>query len=413
MTNRRHADARTAIIAAITCAVLGLHVVPAASAATAGRACVKVGAVSWQGKTKLRCTKVGARLLWRATVTARPKPGPQVAPDAMLGTACTEPGHEVLNAAGPIRCTDGTWAAIQPAQDSVASRAYRNLMVQYWANPASAVKLRIVSDTDTAFAVGPIERGIRAADRLWSVAGTLQPYPVLIAHNSSTLGSQADALRLQFEDSSRSGLASQEAQYGACSTAEFHTRVLTQPWLSFCMGYGPADESDLGRGFALGAHEYTHLVQFALLDDIKGWRTYISMAPWFSEGLASYVMMALGGVAGDGDLRKVWLPGLDSTTATLADYNKSIPPGGRYPYALGLFATEALYALAGPGIAERVLRAASTGLKFTDAFKKATGHTLEQWTPVLSAYVDSVKARQEMTLAELQDLRARTLGATG
>lgn len=331
----------------------------------------------------------------------------------MLGTACTEPGRELLNAAGPIRCADGAWVAIPPAQDSVATRAYRNLMKQYWANPASTVQLRLVSDTETAFALGAVERGIRAADRLWSVQSPLQPYPVLIAHNSATLGSQADTLRLQFEESSRSSLASQEAQYGTCSTAEFHTRVLAQPWLSFCMGAGPADESDLGRGFALGAHEYTHLVQFALLGDIKGWRTYIAMAPWFSEGLASYVMMALGGVAGDGDLRKVWLPGLDSTTATLADYNESIPPGARYPYALGLFATEALYALEGPGIAERVLRAGSTGLKFSHAVKQATGHTLEEWTPVLSAYVDSVRARHELTLPELQALRARTLGASG
>ena len=390
--------------------------VPAAAAAMAtafGTKCSKVGAVSWQGKTKLRCTRVGGRLLWKVVAPAKPIPGPQAEPDSMLGTACGDPGHELLNAAGPIRCTDGVWVSLTPAKDSVASRAYRNLMKQYWANPASKMRLRIVSDTETAYVVAAIERGIRAADRLWSVPVPHQPMPVVIAHNAQSLSAQAAALGLS-ADSVLLELEAQEAAYGGCGQGNFMSS-LDRPWLSFCLGFAPIDDSPAAQTFGnVGAHEFTHMAQFSLMHGSHGERSCLRIAPWLEEGLAAYAQMSLGSVSGSGgDLRKYWVPTLDSTTATLADYNYTVPVGARLPYALGLFASEALYAVQGTGVADKVLAACGTGLKFSAAFKKATGHTLEQWTPVLSAYVESVKARRELTLPELQALRAKAFGTNG
>lgn len=404
---------RVGIIAALALCVVTSQTAVSASATTVGSRCVKVGATSWQGKTKLRCTKVGSRLLWKLAAPAKAQPGPQAEPDSTLGTACSDPGHELLNAAGPIRCTGGVRVSITPATDSAASRAYRNLMTQYWANPASTVKLQIVSDTETAYVVAAIERGIRAADRLWSVTVPHQPMPVVIAQNAQSLSTQAATLGLE-ASATLLELEAQEAAYGGCGQGTF-IRSLERPWLLFCMGFAPIDDSLAAQTFGnVGAHEFTHMAQFALMVGAHGEHTCLRMAPWFDEGLAAYTQMSLGSVGGaGGDLRKYWVPSLDSTTATLADYNYTIPIGSRLPYALGLFASEALYALQGTGVADKVLTACGTGLKFSVAFKKATGHTLEAWTPVLSAYVDSVKSRHALTLSQLQALRAKAFSTSG
>lgn len=401
---------RTGALAIAAVVVLSLPSAPTASAASNGSRCSKAGAVSRQGATRLRCTKVGKQLLWRNITPARPKPGPQAGPDPMIGTACDEPGHELLNEAGPIRCSGGVWAVIARTDDSVASRAYRNLMAQYWANPASTVELRIVTDTQTAYAVGALERGMRAADRLWSVKSQLQPYPVVVAHSLDSLVTQTEGLGLVVSEWSVSTLLQQEETYGACGLGTFNKRV-RQPWLFFCFGERPSDDNAPSVAFGnIGAHEFTHLAQYALMDDVQGWRTNLRMAPWFEEGLASYIMMALGAVGGaEGDLRKHWVSGLESTTATLADFNY------RYPvvrngdvYSLGLFANEALSALEGTRIAERLLRACGTGLKFSAAMEKVTGHTLEAWTPILTAYVETVMAGKPLTVVELEGLRRST-----
>lgn len=412
MSLRRSASrtTRACVAAALTIAVSSWQLAPASAAANAGDRCTRIGTITWHGKTKLRCTKVGKRLVWRVAVAAKPKPGPQADADTMLGTACADPGHELLHAAGAIRCTGGVWATIAPATDSVATRAYRNLMAQYWANPASTTRLSIVSDTETAYAINVLERGMRAADRLWSAKIPAQPFNIVIARSAQSLNTQAVALGLVLPDVVRASLEAQESKYGGCGQGKYLTR-LARPWLFFCFGQAPTDDSAAARAFGdIGAHEYTHLAQFVLMDDMEGRRTSMQMAPWFAEGLASYIMMSLGDVGGaGGDLRTYWLQGLESTTATLADFNYRNLSGTGAFYSLGLFATEALYALEGTGIADRLLRACGTGLSFSTAMKKVTGHSLEEWTPVLSAYVASVKARTPLTLAELQALRRTTL----
>ena len=68
----------------------------------------------------------------------------------------------------------------------------------------------------------------------------------------------------------------------------------------------------------------------------------------------------------------------------------------------------ALSALEGTRIAERLLRACGTGLKFSAAMEKVTGHTLEAWTPILTAYVETVMAGKPLTVVELEGLRRST-----
>lgn len=327
----------------------------------------------------------------------------------MLGTPCSEPGHELLNAAGPIRCTGGVWTVIAPSQDSVASRAYRNLMAQYWANPESDVKLHMVSDSATAFLGSAIERSMRAADRLWSAnTAALEPYPVVIAHDRASLHLHAQQLNLKVSFNGDQTITAQEAAYGICASASYNY-TQAQPWFHFCF---TVDSATLGgRDLTLtnvGAHEFTHLAQYALMGDIQGWRTGGRMAPWFAEGMSSYVAVVLGSVSGaGGDLRTRRIGLLESTTATLADFNYTNPFSLGDVYILGMFASEAFYALAGKGAMEKVLRACGTGLKFDAALEKSTGKPLSVWTPVLTAYIDSVKAGTPLTLPQLQEVQQR------
>lgn len=403
-----HRVIRGASTTALAGAIL-LQMTTASVAATAGATCAHVGATARQGNAELRCTKSAGRVIWRIVV-AKPLPDPQAEPDHLLGTACDDPGHELFNAAGPIRCTRGSWQSIREDKDSVASRAYRSLMAQYWAHPASQVRLRPVTDTATASLVEVLERGIRAADRLWSVKLPQQPVPVVVAQNSHSLNVQATALGLKVDEATRADLEAQEATAGGCGQGTY-MEFAGQPWMFFCIGVLPRPDTLHHRAFAsLSAHEFTHMALDRLMRDRRGRVTCLRTAPWFDEGLASYTMAALGDVAGaGGDLRSAWADGLGSARATLADFNYADPRGSREHYALGMFAAEALYALEGASITERLLTACSTGLTFSASFKSVTGHSLESWTPVLSKYVESVKVGRALSLANLQTIRRTKL----
>lgn len=371
--------------------------------ARAGARCARAGATALVGKTQLRCTKTAGRLVWRV-VAAKPVPGPQPQPDPMLGTACTDPNHELLNAAGPIRCTDGAWTAIARAEDSVATRAYRNLITRYWSNPASALTLNVVSDTATAFISQYLTREIRVADRFWSVRVPQQPLPVVVARSWSSLWLLADALGLPSDGAGGAGDSPLD-----CSQGTF-IRSATTPWIFFCYSLGsPQELATYAAGSNVGAHEFTHLAQYLLESDRPGRTLCLKVSPWFDEGLPSYIQTSLGAVSGsEFDLRTAWLIGLESTTANVGDFNYGNFTESHQIYSLGLFASEALFALEGSTIADRLLASCATGLRFADAFTAATGHSLDAWTPILDAYVASVKARQPMTLAQLTALRRRT-----
>lgn len=325
----------------------------------------------------------------------------------MLGTACAEDGHELFNAAGPIRCSAGAWAVITWASDSVASRAYRYVIARYWSNPQSKLKLEIVSDTETIYATGVVARQLRAADRFWSVTVAAQPLPVIIAHNSQSLSDLADARKLPFDE-----VAIQEDAPRGCGQANYVGNDV-RPWLLFCFGAAPDQTSASHRAFGnVGAHEFTHLAQDMLSKDRLGRHMCLRSAPWFEEGLASYMMAALGAVGGaEGDLRTAWLSGLASTTADLAAFNFANPSESHETYAIGMFATEALYALQGDAIVDRLLQSCATGLKFSDAFESVTGHDLDEWTSVLNAYVASVRVGSPLTLTDLTALKRQAFAA--
>jgi hypothetical protein len=420
MPSQRHA-----LAASVSCTMALAMLLPicatSASAATLGSRCQRVGATSWNAYVKLRCAKVGNRLQWRTVAPVRPAPivtppvpGPQPEPDPQIGIQCSEVGAELLNGAGPIRCTGGRWTAIAPSEDSVASRAYRNLIAQYWANPESTIALKVISDSSTAFISPAIERSLRAADRLWSVStSAYEPYPVVIAHDSDSVRTLVQQQSLGGYPASAQTIADQEAAYSKCAAASFNSGQ-PRPWFLFCFSVDAATAvgQDLSIG-NVGAHEFTHLVEHALMGDILIQRTIgRPMAPWFAEGMASYTAVALGSVSGSSnDLRALRVEFLKSTRATLAEYNYSNSFSSSDVYLLGMFASEAFYALEGRGAMEKVLHACRTGLKFDAALKRSTGRALGIWTPILMKYIDSVKAGTPLTLAQLQDLKRRAFAA--
>lgn len=317
---------RSLLVAVLTTICLGLVTTPA-SGASIGSRCTRLGAVVVVRHAHLKCVRVGKQLIWRGTTvssTSKPSSVPSLQanlPDPLAGTTCTDAGHEIFPMSGPLRCVDGAWVSLSAADDSVASRAFRVLIGQYRSHPNVTPALRVIADPRASFATGPIDAGMRAAARLWAVRRTsAQPYPVLVGHDAAWLNDQTITLHLTMFDGFLQRMQQQESAQGGCSMGAFSTRQ-TQPWFGFCFGQVPVDETSTAWPAQVAAHEYTHLVQFALMDDVQARLHAGDMAPWFQEGFATFTAVTLSCVLDLGnDARSMWIPALQHATSTLADY---------------------------------------------------------------------------------------------
>lgn len=359
----------------------------------------------------MRCVLSGHRLVWKVVgrVAAKPQgtepaPAPEV-PNAREGTACDRTGLESFPISGPLRCIDGKWGAVLRTDDSVATRAFRVLSAQYRGNMTASPFFKVVPDPRApADMVDAIEAGLRAAARLWSLGKTpLQPYPVLIAQDSAWLRDKATLMQLHLSDAALRLMQSQEAKWSRCTLGAFHN-FQEQPWFSFCFTLN-ADEAAVARPTlaSLGAHEYTHLAEYALMGDVQGRLTAGKLTPWFEEGLAAYASFTLSDLLGaSDDTRARELKTLLNSNAELSDYKSGTYTEGSAVYAFGFFAIEAFYALQGSGSVQKLLKACATGVSMGTALTTTTGRGLPAWTTLLSGYIKSLQAGTPMTLQQLQ-----------
>ncbi|MFM7860780.1 MAG: hypothetical protein ACKO8C_05180 [Candidatus Nanopelagicaceae bacterium] len=153
--------------------------------------------------------------------------------------------------------------------------------------------------------------------------------------------------------------------------------------------------------FYVGAHEYTHLIQFFIADSqLK--RFGDALPPWLQEGYAMFAGVSLGAAAGAGnDVRALELSGLERVKTPLSDYTERFPPNWSDVYVLGYLGVEALTAVKGLEIMEQLILEQKKGASKEDAFQKVTGNSLAIWTQIAQGYVDSVKAGKAWSLDEL------------
>lgn len=407
-------------LAVVVTALLLSAIAPATQAvsAKAGGACAKVGTTSTQRGQTLRCTKVGKRLLWKAVtkpattptpaVTTSPAPLPTLlsAEEARVGAGCNEAGRESLPISGPLRCLGGAWAGIAEADDSVASRAFRSLAARYASGADPALAFTFFVDTSTEANAQPIELGMIAGARLWrNPPVPNQPYPVLIGRSSAWLRQVVEAQKLFAPAHTWPNIERQESMNRNCSYAEFYSQG-DQPWYLYCFS-GNAISLQRDSGYVqVGAHEYTHLAQYAFADDFRRTKGNI-MAPWFQEGFAQYVGISLAPVSlGGNDVRTMLNRQLSDVTTKLVDYASAFPAQWGDIYPMGFNAAEALTALFGIGIMEEVCRDGARGVSFDASLKARTGHTNSEWIPILQGYIDSVRAGTPWTLAQLRERAA-------
>lgn len=389
-----------------------------AAAAKAGSVCSKVGARATARGQMLRCARVGKRLVWQPvakaptastpTSTPTPDPAPPVLPaaDAKAGTGCAEVGRESFPASGPLRCVDGRWTSIPVDTDSVASRAFRSLLERYAAGQDPKLSFTFIIDPTADAGSQSIELGMNAAARLWrNPSVPNQPHPVLIGKSAAWLQQAATTQQLRAQPHTWTNIQRQESSHGSCSYAEFYSQG-EQPWYVYCFsGNAFSLKRDVGY-LQVGAHEYTHLAQYAFADDFRRTRGNI-MAPWFQEGFAQYVGVSLTPMSlGGNDLRDVLNVQLSGVTTKLAAYESVFPSEWGDIYPMGFNAAEVLTALFGIDIMENVCRDGARGISFDASLKARTGHTNSEWIPILQGYIDSVRARQPWTLTQLRERAA-------
>lgn len=381
----------------------------AASAATVkpNSSCRKVGATSTLGTMHLRCVKVGGRLVWKKIATPKPSvlaPAPETT-SILEGSLCDPEGLELFPISGPLRCTAGKWTAVPRAEDSVATRAFRALSAQYRGNAEALPGISIVTDPrlpdGTAAAV---TRGMGAAARLWRLGKVpMTPYPVVIAYDSAWLGSQSARTGLDVPAFMLHALQLQESESGGCMQAFFLTHT-GRPGFAFCeRATIDAFEGSSGWFALVAAHEFTHLAEFALMDDVQGRLSANKLPAWFTEGLSTYVQFTFSREFGSpDDRRSLATAEVRASAVQLSDYNSGVVNADAGAYNLGFFAIEAFYALQGQGSVERLLKECGTGVRLDVALRNTTGKGFVDWTTLMQGYIDSIRAGVPWTLAELQ-----------
>jgi hypothetical protein len=241
-----------------------------------------------------------------------------------------------------------------------------------------------------------------AAARLWNQKNLPQePYPVLIGRTLDWLKKSALENNLT-PNFGWTNIENQFREWKECSYAEFYSTT-GQPWYVFCYSQ-PAEQINKDLSFLqVGAHEYTHLIQFHLSNSFYR-NNGDPLPPWLQEGFAMYVGTMLGGsTLVDNNLRIQLINQLKGTNSPLSDYKYRFPEKWNDIYPLGGFATEALVALKGIEVMEIMCSKLAEGKTSEQAILLATGKDLNYWTELGQGYVDSIKQGKPWTLDELRN----------
>jgi hypothetical protein len=291
---------------------------------------------------------------------------------------------------------------IPEASDSVASRAFRSLISKYNKNENATVNIKFFEESSSGASTILLKRSMVAAARLWNQKNLPQePYPVLIGRTLDWLKKSALENNLT-PNFGWTNIENQFREWKECSYAEFYSTT-GQPWYVFCYSQ-PAEQINKDLSFLqVGAHEYTHLIQFHLSNSFYR-NNGDPLPPWLQEGFAMYVGTMLGGsTLVDNNLRIQLINQLKGTNSPLSDYKYRFPEKWNDIYPLGGFATEALVALKGIEVMEIMCSKLAEGKTSEQAILLATGKDLNYWTELGQGYVDSIKQGKPWTLDELRN----------
>lgn len=405
----------------MTLLMIGILVVGNSTAAEAavkpGQSCKKENQRAINGETKLVCTKMGKKLIWKKVASPNSEvatPNPAKSPEkpvvaeveftssaeAKLQTRCQFQGSHVGLLEGPAICGEQNgqkiWLLITKEMDSVASRAHRVVIEKYKHAPDGNLAMDIRMDPNTPSWGKKIEKGMYAAARFWGTSPSgSTPLPTLISADLSWWPAQLDSVGDPGKDDYLKRLAANPCNAG------FHGGP--NPFWSFAF----RENSCLSNvGFKqVPAHEYTHYAQGVLTDSISRQKPRI---PWMEEGLASFIGGALGVVSDMGsDLRFGWAADLRGNQVDLNFFSKderSVYDSPRWGdiYPIGAIAVEGLVALIGIDGVLSFYSEIKNGSTTDQAMSKVFGLTVAQSAQLLDGYVDSVRAKKEWSLQKLE-----------
>lgn len=388
---------------------LSLSVLPAYANNPSGKTCAKSGEITKFSNFEFQCKKSGKKLLWVkiGPIKKASTSGQKTAPtylssrDAVRGGLCQKLGQESFPMSGPLRCVQGKWTLINKAEDSVATRAFRYLLEKYNNNPPAKLTFKFITDPKFTGSIKIIQGSKEAGARLWNKVDTpFQPYPIVIGSNLDWIKQVAKSNNLSTNTGDFKNIENQFAEWNGCSYAEFYSQT-GQPWYLYCYSQSEQTLNEFSGFLQVGAHEYTHLIQFFIADSqLK--RFGDALPPWLQEGYAMFAGVSLGAAAGAGnDVRALELSGLERVKTPLSDYTERFPPNWSDVYVLGYLGVEALTAVKGLEIMEQLILEQKKGASKEDAFQKVTGNSLAIWTQIAQGYVDSVKAGKAWSLDEL------------
>lgn len=369
-----------------------------------GKSCNKAGLKTTFKNVTYQCKKSGNKLIWvkGAKVVTTPVATYLSSRDAKAGALCRVNGQESFPMSGPLRCVSGKWINVDRSQDSVATRAFRSVLEKYNANPPAKLTFKFLTDPKFTGSIEILMASKEAAARLWNKPDTpFQPYPIVIGSNLDWIKKTTAANNLKTNTGDFKNIENQFSEWQGCSYAEFYSQT-GQPWYVYCYSQPESEMRDSIAYLQVGAHEYTHLIQFYMADSTLK-RFGDSLPPWIQEGFAMFVGISLGAAAKAGnDIRSLELEILPTAKTPLSDYMERFPPNWNDVYVLGYLASEALVALKGIDIMEEIILEQKNGSSKEAAIQKATGKSLKFWTQIGQGYVDSVKAGKPWSLAELE-----------
>jgi hypothetical protein len=378
-----------------------------AAAPKAGKKCSKLASTQTYAGKKFTCIKSGSKLIWNKGVvipkTASPKPSPSVsvkfapATEAEQNLGCYLEGEEALSLSGSLVCTKERWLLVQKENDSVQSRAYRFVLERWNKQPEGNLTVDFYIDQSSGSWVNEIESGLKAGARFWgtSTAGS-KPIPAFISSNPTfieeALVKAGIKQTIDSRDRNRNARGGQAGFHGGPNA--YWDFLFKTPDTRTNVGY-----------FQVGPHEYTHYAQ----SQLAAGSNWGEAAPWFNEGLASFIGSALGPMIKMphnqmNDWRANLSPSLTTPIAFFNESNESVYRSSEWGnvYPLGALATQAVVALVGVDAVISFYQDLGSSNNKESAYKKNFKLESSKLVTVLQGYIDSIRSKKEWTLPTLE-----------
>jgi hypothetical protein len=394
-------------IALVMLMSVGITQTSFAATPKAGQKCSKLGVNQTYSGKKFTCIKSGSKLVWNKGAVipkaASPKPSQSAsvkfapAAEAEQNLGCYRDKEEAFSLSGPLLCKNERWALVQNADDSVQSRAYRYVLERWNNQPEGSLTIEFYIDQTSGEWVYEIESGLRAGARFWGTSAPgSKPIPAFISSEPTfieeALAKAGIKQTINDRDRNRNARGGQAGLHGG-----------QVPYWDFLFK-DPSTRTNVGY-FQVGPHEYTHYAQSQLV----GTGSWNEAAPWFNEGLASFIGSALGPMIKMphnqmNEWRANLSPSMSTPIAFFNESNESVYRSSEWGnvYPLGALATQAVVALVGVDAVISFYKDLGSSNNKEFAYKKNFKLESSKLVTVLQGYIDSIRSKKEWTLPTLE-----------